>query len=58
MSCGVARRLCSDPALLWLWCRPAAIAPIQPPEWELPCATGAALKSKREKKKKTISCEL
>ena len=28
MSCGVGRRGCSDPALLWLWHRLAAIAPI------------------------------
>ena len=36
-----------DLALLWLWCRPAAAAPIRPLAWELPYATGAALK-KRE----------
>ena len=30
MSCGVGRRLGSDPALLWLWCRPAATALIRP----------------------------
>ena len=30
--------------LLWLWCRPAAAAPIQPLAWELPYATCAALK--------------
>ena len=35
-----------DPALLWLWCRPAAAAPIQPIAWELSYATGAALKRK------------
>ena len=33
-----------DPGLLWLWCRPAAIAPIRPLAWEPPYATGAALK--------------
>ena len=27
-SCGVGHRCGSDPLLLWLWCRPAAIAPI------------------------------
>ena len=26
LSCGVGRRLSLDPALLWLWCRPAATA--------------------------------
>ena len=44
MSCGVGRRCGSDLALLWLWRRPAAIAPIHPLSWELPCATGVALK--------------
>ena len=30
-----------DPVLLWLWCRPAAAAPIWPLAWELPYAAGA-----------------
>ena len=30
MSCGVGRRRGSDPALLWLWRRLAATAPIRP----------------------------
>ena len=30
VSCGVGCRLGSDPALLWLWRRPVATAPIQP----------------------------
>ena len=38
----------SDPLLLWLWYRPAAVAPIQPLAWELPYADGAALKSKKK----------
>ena len=33
-----------DLALLWLWCRPAAAAPIGPLAWELPYAMGRALK--------------
>ncbi len=38
-----------DPALLWLWCRPAAAAPIRPLAWEPPYAAGAALeKAKRQ----------
>ena len=37
-----------DPALLWLWCRPAAIAQIRPLAWEIPCATGVALKKKKK----------
>ena len=31
---------------LWLWCRPASVAPIRPLAWEPPYATGAAVKSK------------
>ena len=38
--------------MLWLWCRPAAVAPTGPLDWEPPYATGAALKSKNKKKKK------
>ena len=41
-----------DPALLWLWCRPAAKAPIGPLAWELTDTVGVALKSKAKKKKK------
>ena len=43
MSCGIGHRGDSDPALLWLWCRPSAIALIQPLAWEPPYALGAAL---------------
>ena len=39
----------SDPAVLCLWCRPAAVAPIQPSAWALPYATDAALKSQKIK---------
>ena len=43
----------SDPALLWLWHRPAAIAPIRPLAWEPPYAAGAAQEmAKRQEKKK------
>ena len=28
VSCGIGRRHGMDPVLLWLWCRPAAAAPI------------------------------
>ena len=41
---GIARWI-KDPALLWLWHRLAAAAVIQFLAWELPYATGAALKS-------------
>ena len=42
--CGVGCKQGSDMALLWLWCRPAAPAPNLPLAWELPYATGVALK--------------
>ena len=50
MSCGVGRRCSSDLALLWLWHRPAAIAPIRPLAWEPPFALGVALKIKKKKR--------
>ena len=54
MSCGVGHRCGSDPALLWLWYRLAAAAPIQPLAWEPSHAEGAALKRPKKKKKNTI----
>ena len=39
-----------DPALLWLWHRPAAAAPIGPLAWKPPYVEGAALKKKKGKK--------
>ena len=47
VSCGVGHRRGSDLALLWLWCRPATVTPIQPLAWELPYAMGA-LESKKK----------
>ena len=44
-----------DPALLWLWYRPAAVALIWPLAWELPYAICAALKNKQTKKKSKLS---
>ena len=52
MSCGVGHRHGLDLALLWLWCRPVAAAPIGPLDWEHPFAVGAALKRQKTKKKK------
>ena len=52
VSCGVGRRRGSDPAWLWLRWRPVAAAPTGPLAWEPPCATGAALKRKTDKRKK------
>ena len=48
MSCGVDCRGGSDLALLWLWCRLVAIAPIPPLVWELPYAEGMHLKKKKK----------
>ena len=50
-SCGVVQRHSSDPALLWLWSRLAATAPIRPLAWELPYATSRALKRQNKNKK-------
>ena len=52
MSCGVDCRNGSDVALLWLWCRLAAVAPIQPLAWQPPYATGTAVKRQKTKKTK------
>ena len=49
VSCGVGHRCSSDPVLLWLWCRPVATALIEPLAWELPYATGVALKKKKKR---------
>ena len=40
VSCGVGCRRGSDLACLWLWRRPAVVAPIQPLAWELPYVAG------------------
>ena len=54
MGCGVGCRRGSDPALLWLWRRPVATAPIQPLAWEPPYAAGGAkeIETKKTTKKK------
>ena len=46
---GLAQRV-EDPALLWLWQRSAAAAPIHPPAGELPYAVSVAQKSKIKKR--------
>ena len=51
MSRGVGCRWGSDLALLWLWCRLVATAPIRPLAWETPYAAGVALKKKKKKKR-------
>ena len=52
MNCGIGHRCDLDTAWLWLclWHRLAVAGPIQPLAWELPYATGVAVK--RQKKKK------
>ena len=52
MSCGVRHRQSSGLALLWLWCRPAAVSLIGPVGWEPPYVTGVALKRQKEKEKR------
>ena len=55
MSCGVGRRHGSDPMLLWLWRRPAAMALIESLTWEPQHAASVALKSTHTKKKNPTS---
>ena len=50
VSCSVGCRCGSDPALLWLWCRVGAVAPIQPLAWKPPYTVGVALKNKNKNK--------
>ena len=52
MTCGVGHRRSSNLALLWLWCRPMATAPIGPLAWEAPYAVGVVLEKKKKDKKK------
>ena len=49
VSCGVGCRRGSDPSLLWLWCKPAAAAPVIPLAWKPPCAAGVALEKAERK---------
>ena len=42
-----------DPALLWLWRRLEATAPIRPLAWELPYAAEAAIEKAKRQKKQT-----
>ena len=47
VSCAIDCKCGLDPSSLWLWHRPAAIAPIGPLAWEPPCAEGVALKKNK-----------
>ena len=40
-------QLVKDP-MLWLWCNPVATALIHPLAWELPYASGVALKRRKK----------
>ena len=55
MNCGIGCRGSSDPVLLclWLWCRLAAAAPIQPLAWEFLCFR--CIPKKKNQKNKNIS---
>ena len=53
VSCGVGRRRDWDLALLWLWCRLAAIAPVRPLFWE-----GSSICCTCDPKKKSIHAPL
>jgi len=54
MSCGAGHRQSLGLVLLWLWHRPAAIAPIRALAWEPSYAISEALKKKKKKKKKEL----
>ena len=54
VSCGLDCRRSMDLALLLLWHRPVAAAPIPPLAWEPPSAPGTALEvAKKDKNKQT-----
>ena len=52
MSCGVGHKHGSDLALLWLRCRLAATALIQPLAWKFPYAADVPHPPKKEKDSK------
>ena len=52
MSCGVGCRWGLNLVLLWLWCRPAAVGPIQPLAWQFHTPQVQPLKKKERKKEK------
>ena len=52
VSWGVGHRRGWDLALLWLWHRPTAVAPIRPLVWKPPYAVGAALKRQGRKEER------
>ena len=53
--CSIGGRCGPDPVLLWLWCRLAPVALVQPLPRELPYAIGMAIKRKENKTKQIFS---
>jgi len=56
MSCGVGHRRGSGPALLWLWHRLVATAPIRPLDWEPPYAVGMAQEMAKRQPQQQKKC--
>ena len=54
VSCSIGHKCGSDPSLLWQWYMLAAGAPIWLLAWELPYASGVALKNQKKKKKEAV----
>ena len=54
VTCSVGCRHCSEPLLLWLWCRPVATVLIRPLAWEPPYAVGAAVEKPKSQKKRRL----
>ena len=51
----IGHRHSLDPALLWMWLCPAAVAPIWSLAWKPPKSLGEKIKIKKKKKKKEYS---
>ena len=58
VSCGLDCRRSLDLALLLLWHRPVAAAPIRPLAWETPYAAGVALKRQKTNKQRSLSLQV
>ena len=58
MSCGVGCRRGSDPAWLWLWCRPAAAAPIGPPSLGISICRRCGHKKKKKNRDRQTDPEM
>ena len=58
VSCGIGYRCGLNLALLWLWCRLAAVAPFQRLAWEPPYAADAALKKRKKEKFLGLSSDI